>query len=107
MAPQTVQAPHKRLLFGPGPSRRLREVFGTHNECTIPIFVTGSSRMETAVGRGRRERPQSPARADGSEIAGGWGPLAGKIFRIGLMGPLATESNVEMFLGAFKEALKA
>src|SRR5438132_1426439 len=79
MAPHTAQAP-KRLLFGPGPSmveprvyqalsqpvvghldpyffevasevrRLLREVFGTRNECTIPISGTGSSGMETAVG---------------------------------------------------------
>jgi alanine-glyoxylate transaminase/serine-glyoxylate transaminase/serine-pyruvate transaminase len=43
----------------------------------------------------------------GIEIAGGFGQLAGKIFRVGLMGPLATESGVEMFLGAFKDALGA
>jgi len=41
----------------------------------------------------------------GIEIAGGFGQLAGKIFRIGLMGPLATESNVEFFMEAFREAL--
>ncbi len=44
---------------------------------------------------------------NGIEIAGGFGPLAGKIFRIGLMGPLATTENVNMFLGAFKQALNA
>jgi alanine-glyoxylate transaminase/serine-glyoxylate transaminase/serine-pyruvate transaminase len=43
----------------------------------------------------------------GIEIAGGLGPLAGKIFRIGLMGPLATEKNVEFFLDEFKKALNA
>jgi len=43
----------------------------------------------------------------GIEIAGGFGPLAGKIFRIGLMGPLATEENVHFFLAEFKKALKA
>jgi alanine-glyoxylate transaminase/serine-glyoxylate transaminase/serine-pyruvate transaminase len=43
----------------------------------------------------------------GVEIAGGFGPLAGKIFRIGLMGLLATEENVDMFLELFKEALAA
>jgi len=43
----------------------------------------------------------------GIEIAGGFGPLAGKIFRIGLMGPLATEENVQFFLAEFKKALKA
>src|SRR5277367_503684 len=43
----------------------------------------------------------------GIEIAGGFGPLAGKIFRIGVMGPLATEENVEFFLKEFSKALKA
>jgi alanine-glyoxylate transaminase / serine-glyoxylate transaminase / serine-pyruvate transaminase len=43
----------------------------------------------------------------GIEIAGGFGPLAGKIFRVGLMGPLATEANVQFFLVEFKKALKA
>ncbi len=41
----------------------------------------------------------------GIEILGGFGPLTGKIFRIGVMGPLATEENVEFLLGAFKESL--
>ena len=43
----------------------------------------------------------------GIEIAGGFGPLAGKIFRIGVMGPLATEDNVQFFLKEFKRALSA
>ena len=42
----------------------------------------------------------------GIEIAGGFGPLAGKIFRIGLMGPMAKQERVEMFLGKFGEALQ-
>jgi alanine-glyoxylate transaminase / serine-glyoxylate transaminase / serine-pyruvate transaminase len=41
------------------------------------------------------------------EIAGGFGPLAGKVFRIGVMGPLATEDNVQFFLKEFKKALHA
>jgi alanine-glyoxylate transaminase/serine-glyoxylate transaminase/serine-pyruvate transaminase len=44
---------------------------------------------------------------DGIEIAGGFGPLAGKIFRIGVMGPLATEGNVSLFLQHFGKALQA
>src|SRR6202451_1952749 len=43
----------------------------------------------------------------GIEIAGGFGPLAGKIFRIGVMGPMATEANVQFFLKEFKKALTA
>jgi alanine-glyoxylate transaminase / serine-glyoxylate transaminase / serine-pyruvate transaminase len=41
----------------------------------------------------------------GIEIAGGFGPLAGKIFRIGLMGPLATRDGVDFFLDAFSKAM--
>ncbi len=43
----------------------------------------------------------------GIEIAGGFGPLAGKVFRIGVMGPLATEDNVQFFLKEFEKALRA
>ena len=43
----------------------------------------------------------------GIEIAGGFGPLAGKVFRIGVMGPLATEENVQFFLKEFSKALQA
>jgi alanine-glyoxylate transaminase/serine-glyoxylate transaminase/serine-pyruvate transaminase len=43
----------------------------------------------------------------GIEIAGGFGPLAGKVFRIGVMGPLATEENVQFFLKEFHQALKS
>jgi alanine-glyoxylate transaminase/serine-glyoxylate transaminase/serine-pyruvate transaminase len=43
----------------------------------------------------------------GIEIAGGLGPLAGKIFRIGVMGPLATEENVQFLLNEFRKALTA
>jgi alanine-glyoxylate transaminase/serine-glyoxylate transaminase/serine-pyruvate transaminase len=41
----------------------------------------------------------------GIEIAGGFGPLAGKVFRIGVMGPLATEDHVQFFLKEFKKTL--
>jgi alanine-glyoxylate transaminase/serine-glyoxylate transaminase/serine-pyruvate transaminase len=43
----------------------------------------------------------------GIEIAGGFGPLAGKVFRIGIMGPLATEDKVKFFLKEFGKALEA
>jgi alanine-glyoxylate transaminase / serine-glyoxylate transaminase / serine-pyruvate transaminase len=40
------------------------------------------------------------------EIAGGLGPSAGKVWRIGLMGYNATPANVELVLSAFKDGLK-
>lgn len=42
----------------------------------------------------------------GIDIAGGFGPLEGKIFRIGIMGPLATDGGVDRFLAKFDEAMK-
>jgi alanine-glyoxylate transaminase / serine-glyoxylate transaminase / serine-pyruvate transaminase len=41
----------------------------------------------------------------GMEIAGGFGPLAGKVFRIGLMGYGSTAENVLVVLGALEAAL--
>ncbi len=43
----------------------------------------------------------------GIEILGGFGPLAGKVFRIGLMGASSKKENVLLFLDAFEEALRA
>lgn len=43
----------------------------------------------------------------GIEIAGGFGPLAGKVFRVGIMGPLATEEGVSFFMQHFAKALQA
>jgi alanine-glyoxylate transaminase/serine-glyoxylate transaminase/serine-pyruvate transaminase len=41
----------------------------------------------------------------GIEIMGGFGPLAGKVFRVGLMGPLATSEHVSSFVKHFASAL--
>lgn len=42
----------------------------------------------------------------GMEIAGGFGPLAGKVLRIGLMGYGSTAENVQMVLEALEAALR-
>jgi alanine-glyoxylate transaminase/serine-glyoxylate transaminase/serine-pyruvate transaminase len=39
------------------------------------------------------------------EIAGGFGPLAGKVFRIGTMGYGSTAENVQLILQALADAL--
>lgn len=44
---------------------------------------------------------------DSIEILGGFGPLAGKVFRIGVMGVLSTEADVIALLKSFEEALSA
>jgi alanine-glyoxylate transaminase/serine-glyoxylate transaminase/serine-pyruvate transaminase len=41
------------------------------------------------------------------EISGGFGPLAGRVFRIGLMGYGSTSENVILVLEALEAALKA
>jgi len=46
-------------------------------------------------------------RDNGIEIAGGFGPLAGKVFRVGLMGPLATSESVNEFVECFGKALES
>ena len=43
----------------------------------------------------------------GIEILGGFGPLTGKVFRIGLLGLLATEKDVAFLLENLEAALKA
>jgi alanine-glyoxylate transaminase/serine-glyoxylate transaminase/serine-pyruvate transaminase len=43
----------------------------------------------------------------GIEIPGGFGPLTGKVFRIGLMSSLATKESVAFFLERFAESLAA
>jgi alanine-glyoxylate transaminase/serine-glyoxylate transaminase/serine-pyruvate transaminase len=43
----------------------------------------------------------------GIEVAGGFGPLAGKVLRIGTMGYGSTEENVDLLLEALREALAA
>ena len=41
------------------------------------------------------------------EVLGGFGPLAGKVFRVGIMGPLSTVENILMLLEAFEKCLHA
>ena len=43
--------------------------------------------------------------AQGIEIGAGLGPLAGKIWRIGLMGHTARKENIDILLAALKKAI--
>jgi len=49
---------------------------------------------------------QSLMRNHGIEIAGGLGPLAGKVLRIGTMGYGSTAENVKLLLDTLEEALR-
>jgi alanine-glyoxylate transaminase / serine-glyoxylate transaminase / serine-pyruvate transaminase len=79
----------------------------------LTMYVPAANRIPTlntvTVPKGVDEAKVRKRLLDGPgiEIAGGFGPLAGKIFRIGLMGPLATEENARFFLKEFKKALSA
>lgn len=42
----------------------------------------------------------------GIEVLGGFGPLQGKVLRIGLMGASSTTENIETLLGALEEGLR-
>jgi alanine-glyoxylate transaminase/serine-glyoxylate transaminase/serine-pyruvate transaminase len=88
-------------------------------------FVKGIEAMglEMHVAPGHRlwtlNTPKVPAAVDDAkvrtwllenrnmEIAGGFGPLAGKVFRIGTMGYGSTTENVQLILESLAEALKA
>jgi alanine-glyoxylate transaminase/serine-glyoxylate transaminase/serine-pyruvate transaminase len=41
------------------------------------------------------------------EVLGGFGPLAGKVFRIGLMGASSTKENILRLLDALEQSLRA
>ena len=71
-----------------------------HRITTLKTVCVPEGVDEARVRKGLLEGP-------GIEIAGGFGPLAGKVFRIGVMGPLATEDNVQFFLSEFKKVLSA
>ena len=76
---------------------------GMHVPAEHQIATLNTVRVPTGVDEAkvRKRLLDEP----GIEIAGGFGPLAGKVFRIGVMGPLATEENVQFFLKEFKKAI--
>ena len=58
-------------------------------------------------GRGGRCARAAPLAGEyGIEIGGGLGPMAGKAWRIGLMGHGATVRNVDLVLTALRECLR-
>lgn len=65
-------------------------------QLTTPKVQTGLD--ETAIRNALLER-------FGIEIAGGFGPLAGKIWRIGLMGHSSSEANVRLLLAALRRLM--
>ncbi len=109
-----------RLIHAEGVENRWKRHQEAHRELVRGIEAMG---LEMYVPEGQRiptlNTVRVPAGVDdakvrsrllnecGIEISGGFGPLAGKIFRIGVMGPLATKERVAFFLDAFKKILQA
>lgn len=93
-------------------------------EANHKAFVAGAEAMglKMLVAEGQRlwplNTPRVPEGIDdvkvrqtmieerGIEIVGGFGPLAGKIFRIGIMGAGSTQENVLLVLGALEDAMR-
>jgi alanine-glyoxylate transaminase/serine-glyoxylate transaminase/serine-pyruvate transaminase len=100
------------------------EVRWKRHQTNHEAFVKGIEAMglEMHVAPGHRlwtlNTPKVPAGVDDAkvrtwllenrnmEIAGGFGPLAGKVFRIGTMGYGSTGENVRLILDSLAEALK-
>ncbi len=107
------------LIEEEGPQARWNRHRQAHLEFVKQIEALG---LEMLVASGHRiwnlNTPKVPQGVDdakvrttllkdnGIEIAGGFGPLAGRIFRVGLMGPLATTDSVNDFMKAFAAALR-
>ncbi len=71
-------------MFIPEEARRITHL----NTVSIPGDVDDAKTRKCLIDR------------HGIDIAGGFRPLAGKIFRIGVLGRLATEENVELLVDA-------
>ena len=82
------------------------EAMGLHMQVENPadrLWTLNTPRVPEGIDEARVRQYLLDRR--GMEIAGGFGPLAGKVFRIGLMGYGSTAGNVLMVLGALEEAL--
>lgn len=79
----------------------------------LAMYVPEPERLETlnAVGIPEGADDAETRRAllerFGLEIGGGLGALAGRVWRVGLMGESATERNVLLFLGGLESVLRA
>ena len=77
----------------------------------LPLLVASEHRLWTLntprvpAGIDELRVRQSLMQKDGIEVAGGLGPLAGKVWRIGTMGYGSSEQNVGLLLGALGRAL--
>ncbi|MCW5982610.1 MAG: alanine--glyoxylate aminotransferase family protein [Bryobacteraceae bacterium] len=102
-----------------GLENRFRRIHTNHRAFVAGIEAMGLSMLVPEALRLRPlNTPCVPAGIDdakvrqrllnerGIEILGGFGPLAGKVFRIGIMGAGSTEENVLLLLDALDDALR-
>ncbi len=108
------------IIHEEGLENRFRRIETNHKAFVAGIEAMG---MKMLVADGHRLAPLNTPRIPdgvedvkvrqrmlaehGIEIVGGFGPLAGKVFRIGIMGAGSTRENVLRLLEAFEECLRA
>jgi alanine-glyoxylate transaminase / serine-glyoxylate transaminase / serine-pyruvate transaminase len=83
------------------------EAMGLKMHVAEPFRIANLSTVRVPEGIDDAKVRKHLLEGPGIEVASGFGPLAGKVFRIGVMGPMATEDNVQFFLKEFKNALAA
>ena len=125
---------NQRILLGPGPrlmSPRVMEALGRRTPCALgPVSErprgvrhgAGSPQSRAVARAGRAAVEAERGRSTGRrgrwavrsyllqnftiEIGAGLGPLAGKVFRVGLMGTSSSQELVDLLCGALEQALK-
>ncbi|HFB99000.1 MAG TPA: alanine--glyoxylate aminotransferase family protein [Bryobacterales bacterium] len=108
------------IVHEEGLENRFRRIERNHRAFVAGIEAMG---LRMHVEEGRRLYPLNTPRVpegvddgkvrarmlaeDGIEILGGFGPLAGKVWRIGIMGAGSTKENVLLLLESFQRSLEA
>jgi len=78
------------------------ELFVENSDARLPTVTT----IKVPEGIDWKEATVFCMKNHNIEIAGGLGPTAGKVWRIGVMGTNATKENVERVLKALQDAIK-
>src|SRR5260221_8927159 len=97
--------PTERLLLGPGPSPVAPRVM---RAMTAPVLSHLDPEMMAILDDIRSRLTAAFQAADGSlslAIGAGLGPLAGRIWRVGLMGSGSTRENITRLVDALKTLL--
>jgi alanine-glyoxylate transaminase/serine-glyoxylate transaminase/serine-pyruvate transaminase len=93
-----VQSVHKQLVAG---IEKMGLEMLVRPECRLPMLNT----VKVPAGVDEAKVRSRLLNEHQIEIGAGLGPLAGKVFRVGVMGHAARPENVDRFLGALKKVL--